>query len=124
MAVPPLAPEQFHQRSKRESINGALRHGQPGTLGVSHQQSEIVPFIAALDVHPKVVPCSLQVGKSCVAFHILADKDAVLITTILIKSTNLNKLTTRFDKYIIATAYGNYFRFLCDKIILTNTSQG
>ena len=34
MAVLPVAPELFHQRSQGKGVNGAFRHSQPGTLQV------------------------------------------------------------------------------------------
>ena len=45
VTVPPIAPGQLYQRSQREGVNGAFRYGQPGTLGVSCQQSKIVPLL-------------------------------------------------------------------------------
>ena len=90
VAVPPLTPGQLHQRSQREGVNGAFRHSQPGTLEVRRQQSKIVPLVAALHVHPKIVPCPPQTGEPGTALHIPANKDAVLVAAALIERPSLD----------------------------------
>ena len=90
MTVPPLTPGQLHQRSQRECINRAFCDGQPGTLGISGQQGKIVPFIAALHIYPKIVPCPPETGEPGTARWVLPNKDAVLILLALIKRIGLD----------------------------------
>ena len=90
VAVPPLAPEPLHQRGKRESVDGAFRHRQPGTNWVSGQQRKIIPLVAALYVDLEAVPRPPQTGKPGAARGIPAHKYTVLIFPAFIERTSLD----------------------------------
>ncbi len=90
VAVPPLAPEPLHQRGKREGVDGAFRHRQPGTRWVSGQQRKIIPLVAALYVDLKAVPRPPQAGKPGAARGIPAHKYTVLIFPAFIERTSLD----------------------------------
>ena len=92
VAVPPVAPGQLHQRGEGQRVNGALSNGQPGTRRVSGQQSEVVPFVAALHVDPKVVPRPPQASEPGAARYIFANKNAVLVLAAFIERTGLDAL--------------------------------
>lgn len=92
VAVPPVAPGQLHQRGEGQRVNGALSNGQPGTRRVSGQQSEVVPFVAALHVEPKIVPGPPQAGEPGAARYIFANKNTVLILAAFIERTGLDAL--------------------------------